>query len=305
MPSDGRPRVALIVVNWNNASDTVRCLDSVAALRTAVWRTYVVDNSSSDGSPHVIRRRHPSAHVLASARNRGYAGGFNLARTRALEADVSHLWLLNNDTLVDPDSLDELLAAELQVGDAVFSPKILHAQRPNELWYAGGCLSWDLKTRHRGQGELDRGQYDDVHELAWATGCSLFCSAAVARRLGPMDERYFLYLEDVDWCLHARATAVPIYFVPNARVYHGVSRSVTLLPESDRAYYAWRNHYLLATSRGCWWQGLLARVDLGWRLGKTAVRQVLMPSSCRTPDYAGRTRGLIDFARGRFGQLVT
>jgi hypothetical protein len=67
------------------------------------------------------------------------------------------------------------------------------------------------------------------------------------------------------------------------------------------AYYAWRNHYLLATTHGRWWQRLYARGDLRVRLLKTAVRQILMPASCRQPDYAGRTRGLLDFARGQLG----
>jgi GT2 family glycosyltransferase len=296
-------RVALIVINWNNADETVLCLDSVAGLRTPVWRTYVVDNASSDGSPDRIQKAHPSVQLLASPTNRGYAGGFNLARARALTAGASHLWLLNNDAIVDVGALDALLAAERQLGPAILSPKILHAERRNELWYAGGRLTWDLKTRHVGQGELDRGQYDRLRELQWATGCSLFCSAGVARRLGPMDERYFLYLEDVDWCLRARAAGFPVYFVPEARVYHGVSRTVARLADSELAYYAWRNHYLLATSRGRWWQGVVARGDLGWRLLKTMARRVLMPTTCREPAYAGRARGLIDFARGRFGQV--
>jgi GT2 family glycosyltransferase len=296
-------RVALIVVNWNNARQTLTCLDSVAALRTPVWRTFVVDNASTDGSAECIATRHPGAHVVTSAINRGYAGGFNLGRAEALRASASHVWLLNNDTLLDEYALTALLAADTRLGPAVLSPKILYTQRRDELWYAGGRLTWDLKTRHIGQGELDRGQHDQVRKLQWATGCSLFCSADVARRLGPMDERYFLYLEDVDWCLKARAVGVPLYFVPEARVYHAVSQTVARLTDGHLAYYAWRNHYLLATERGNFWLRTVARADLVWRLVKTALRRLCMPNTCREPVYAWRTRGLIDFARGRFGQV--
>jgi GT2 family glycosyltransferase len=296
-----RPTVAVVLVNWNDAEATIACLDSVIAAGGPRVRCYVVDNASSDGSPARVRAAHPAAIPVAAPTNLGYAGGFNLGWQRALADGFDYLWLLNNDTTVAVDCLDRLLDADRQVGPALLSPKILYAARPDRVWYAGGRFDRRLKSYHIGQDEPDGGQYDDIREIEWATGCSLFCAAAVARRLGPMDERYFLYLEDADWCLRARRLGVPIYLAPAARVFHAVSQSVNQLPSPAVRYYAWRNYYLLAHRHGSWSQRLGAYGDLASRFLKIAVRQVFFPACRRDAGYQARTRGLIDFVRGRFG----
>jgi GT2 family glycosyltransferase len=295
------PSVAIILVNWNDAEATNACLDSLAAIPDARARPYVVDNASGDGSPIRIAAAHPEAILLQSAANLGYAGGFNLGRARALADGADYLWLLNNDTTVAPDCLAGLLEADRRIGPAVISPKILYQDRPGVIWYAGGALDRALKSSHIGEDEPDRGQHDRLRPVAWATGCSLFCSAEVARRVGPMDERYFLYLEDVDWCLRARDRGVPIYYAPAARVYHAVSRSVGQLPTAMVRYYAWRNYYLLAHRHGRWRCRARAYADLASRLVKIGLRQAFCPAYRRDAWYHARTLGLVDFLLGRFG----
>ncbi len=154
-----------------------------------------------------------------------------------------------------------------------------------------------------GKGEPDDGRYDTIRPLPWASGCSLFCSAETARRIGPMEESYFLYLEDVDWCLSARRQGIPVYYAPAARIYHGVSVSVRRLDAPHVTYYAWRNYYRLVWRHGSAGHRLLAASDLLSRFAKTAVRLVLFPDFRRDPRYAARTRALIDAARGRYGPM--
>lgn len=296
--------VAVIVINWNGADDTIACLASLAATGQAGLRPYVVDNGSDDGSGARIRAARPEATIVASAENLGYAGACNLGLARALADGASHLWLLNNDTTVAPDAIAQFLAADRQVGPALLSPKILYHDRPDELWYAGGRFNPDLTSHHIGQDEPDRGQYDRLRPIAWATGCAIFLRAAVARELGPLDARYFLYLEDVDWSLRARARGLPVYFVPGARVYHRVSRSVGQAAPGFVRYYAWRNYYLLVSRHGAWWQRLWAYADLTSRFARIGLRYALFPSYRLDPSYQARTRGLIDFVAGRFGQRI-
>jgi GT2 family glycosyltransferase len=300
------PWVAIVVVNWNDASDTIACLESLAGLRHPWRRVYVVDNASTDGSPEAIMTARPEVVLLQAAANLGYAGAFNLGRARALQDGAAYLWLLNNDVIVEPETLDALLAAAGGLGMGIYSPKILAGSpapgRPDVLWYAGGFLDWQLKSHHFGRGQPDVGQHDRLRPVAWASGCSLFCSAEVARRVGPMEERYFLYLEDVDWCLQARAKGLPTYYVPQARVWHGISRSVSRLPRGGLRYYAWRNYYLLVWRWGAWWQRLYAAADLASRFLRIALRLSVFPAYRRDPEYHGRTLGLIDVVRGRFGQ---
>jgi GT2 family glycosyltransferase len=295
---DGKvARVAAIVVNWNGADDTIACLDGLAAARPSPWRVYVVDNASTDDSPDRILAAHAACRLLRATENHGYAAGFNWGRQQALQDGADYLWLLNNDTRVEPDALAALLQASQDVENAILAPLILRQDRSNQVWSAGGYLDWRLKSHHLPVAPVTT----EPRVVQWATGCSLFCSAQVARLVGPMDERYFLYLEDVDWCLRARAKGVLVYLVPRARIHHGISRSTDRLGSPSVWYYAWRNYYLLAREHGCWWQRLYAYADLSSRFLKIAGRYIFFPSFRQDPLYRARARGLLDFVLGRFG----
>ena len=84
----------------------------------------------------------------------------------------------------------------------------------------------------------------------WVSGAFMAVRRAAIEHVGGLDESYFMYAEEMDWCLRFRRAGWLVYFVPEARVYHGVSQTVARLTEGELAYYAWRNHYLLATMRG-------------------------------------------------------
>ncbi|MGH2461315.1 MAG: glycosyltransferase family 2 protein [Chloroflexota bacterium] len=313
-----QPRVAAIVVNWNGGDDTVDCLASLAVSRPGLWRVYVVDNASTDDSVDRIRAVPGGASLIRSDRNRGYAGGFNLGRARALADGAEYLWLLNNDVVVASDALTRLLGADRLERPAILAPLIirrgtsppalpdvgrgpesnLDASGGTAIWSGGGYLDWRLKSYHLASEAIG----PEVFDVTWASGCSLFCSAQTARLVGPMGERYFLYLEDVDWCLRARARGVPTRVVPGARVYHGVSRSAERLGSPLVWYYSWRNYYLLAREHGTWWQHAYAAGDLGSRFLKICARRLFFPTYRRDPLYRARTHGLLDVVRGRFGE---
>ena len=297
--------VGVIIVNWNGAEDTITCLRSLANVeeetREEQTRAYVVDNGSTDDSVQAIKSRVVGVEVVEVGANRGYAGGFNAGRKRALADGVDFLWLLNNDTFVEPGALAALLDAAERLGPGIYAPKIVMRDRPDMLWFAGGTLAPHLKAHHKGRGERDLGQYDHLSTTAWATGCSLLVSSADAYALGPMDEDYFLYLEDVDWCLRARDLGIPTYFVPLARISHGVSRSVRHLDPRAVRYYAWRNYYMLVARHGSRREQLAASADLCLRLAKTAVRYSYFPNYPSNRLYQARTRALLDVVRGRVG----
>lgn len=295
------PSTGIIIVNWNAADDTIACLESLRAMADAACRWYVVDNASTDDSVQRIRRAQSRAVLLQAATNRGYAAAFNLGCRQATLDGMDYLWLLNNDTAVAPDTLAVLLAAAQRHGPAIYSPLILHDGPGETIWYAGGRLDWRLKSDHVVPLRDDAMADDLPRPVAWATGCSLFCSVDVVRRIGPMDERYFLYLEDVDWCLRGCALGIPTMFVPQARIVHGVSRSVRHLDPYLLRYYSWRNYYLLLTEHGRWWQRLYGYADLASRFAKIAARLAFFPAYRQDRLYRGRTQALCDFSRGRFG----
>jgi GT2 family glycosyltransferase len=301
---DGKElRVAVVLVNWKTANETIACIESLMASEYPVWRIYVVDNASNDGSCDAIKEAHPQTQVIQSSRNLGYAGGFNLGRLRALEDGADYIWLLNNDTVVDPNTLGVLLEAGADLGPTILSPRINYMDRPEVIWYSGGGLDWRMKTYHIDQGSANLERTTPV-AAEWATGCAMLFSSEIAQRVGAMDERYFLYLEDVDWCLRARDLGVSIYCIPKARILHCVSTSVEKLASHHVDYYSWRNYYLLVKKHGRHWQRIYATADLLMRFLKTGVRLVLYPSYRNNASYQARTRGLVDFVRGRFGEAL-
>ncbi|HEY3294172.1 MAG TPA: glycosyltransferase family 2 protein [bacterium] len=221
-------RAGIIVLNWNGLEDTRACLQSLFALEGPPPRIYVVDNGSTDGSVDVLRREFGERIILiANASNLLYAGGNNVGIERALQDGCTHLLLLNNDTIVDPAMLRELMTVSDGRGDSILCPKILYAKEPTKLWYAGGNLSLSrARAGHRGIRETDHGQYDRIEETDWATGCALFGTRRVFETVGLLDESFQLYSEDLDYCLRARSAGFPIVYVPAARVWHKVSAAI-------------------------------------------------------------------------------
>ena len=137
------------------------------------------------------------------------------------------IMLLNNDTVVDPD-FARFLAERLEAdpGCGMSCPKILYFDDPRRIWYAGGEISfWTGTMRHVGIRELDRGQHDRPGPVGYATGCCILARAAAVREVGLLDEAYFMYTEDADWCERFRQAGYTILYEPRARVWHKLSVS--------------------------------------------------------------------------------
>ena len=299
------PLVGVVVVNWNGIPQSRRCLASLLGSDWQHLRLCLVDNGSTDGSAAALQGEFPSVDVLALPANLGYWAACNAGITWAMGAGLDYVLLLNNDTTIDPAAI-RLLAdrtAQLQSSgtDAILAPKILYASAPSTVWSAGGLLRrpW-LEREHVGMGDED-GLDCTPRQVTWASGCALFFPLAVADAVGPFDERYFLYLEDVDWCLRARQAGVPIWFVPEARLWHDVSLSVRKVDSRATRYYHARNYFMLARSHcgpvGRAWSASRIAVTLA----KTAVRSVLFPSYRQDSYYQSQTRAILDFLRGRSG----
>jgi GT2 family glycosyltransferase len=220
----------VLVLSWNGAELTLDTLRSLAACRVPEgWRlhTLVVDNASSDGSPARVREAFPDVELLALAENRRFAGGNNAGITRALAAGADAVMLLNNDVVADPKLIEKLLAAlaEQPAAGAV-APLIYFAPPSDRIWYGGGrCQPWLAHSSHRGIRERDHGQYRSIEDTGYLTGCCLLATAEAWKTVGLLDERYFIYAEDADWCLRARAAGYRLLFVPTARLWHRVSAS--------------------------------------------------------------------------------
>jgi GT2 family glycosyltransferase len=258
--------LAVIVLSWNGLGLTRDTLASLAACRLPEgWRlrTLVVDNASTDGSPQMVRDEFPQAELLALPENRRFAGGNNAGLERVLDQGCDAAMLLNNDVMADPDLIVKLLAALAENPRAgAATPLIYFAPPTDRIWYAGGrCEPWMAHSSHRAIRDRDHGQFRSVEPTGYLTGCCLLATAEAWRRVGLLDERYFIYAEDADWSLRARAAGYELLFVPTARLWHRVSAS------SGGAMNPWKVY-----------QRLRANVTLWSRNARGAARVTWLPA---------------------------
>jgi GT2 family glycosyltransferase len=244
--SDDVDLVGIVLVNWNGWRDTAACLESCAGLTYPRVTCFVVDNGSTDESVTRLRERFPHVRLIETGANLGFAGGVNAGMHAALAQGAGYVWLLNNDTIVDADALSALVEAmEAFPSVGIAGSRIDFFDRPKTLWFAGGFVSrvWAW-TVHRGLGEPDTGQYGWLEDVDFVTGCSLFVRARAAMALGPMDERFFLYWEDVEWCVRAVRAGWRVVYVPSSLIWHKISASAPDADGRQRWRYEGRNRLL-------------------------------------------------------------
>ena len=217
------PCVYLITLNWNRCEDTLACLDSLQALTYPNCRILVVDNGSTDNSVAAVQTSFPEVKLIETGRNLGFAGGFNMGIRYALSQGAEYTFLLNNDTLVDPALLDDLLKyARPEVG--LMGPAIFYVDAPERIWSTGGGLHpilMEMTGNHGRKQALPRTPI----ERKFLSGCALLIRREVFERVGLLDERFFMYYEDLDFSVRAGAAGFRLLLVPQARLWHKVSIS--------------------------------------------------------------------------------
>ena len=251
LTGDEHGLVYIVLLNWNGLEDTVDCLESCPKLTYPNYRIIVVDNASAGNDAMELADRFPHVNVIELDINQGYAGGNNVGIQYALNQGADSVWLLNNDTVVEPNSLD-LLVHELYASESVgcTGSKIYYFDMPDILWYAGGVVE-PLRgiAGHVGQDEKDVGQHDVVRDVDYVTGCSLLVKREIFETVGLLDEDYYLLFEDTDFCFRIKKAGYCSRYVPWSMVWHKVSRSIG--KESCRyEYYIYRNSLMFVNKLG-------------------------------------------------------
>ncbi len=262
--------VSIILVNYNSKEDTIECLKSLQNIKSTGFKhsIIVVDNASREALELPKSLQENQIQILRSESNKGFTGGNNLGIYYAVEKfNSDYVLLLNNDTTVDEEFLKELLkTAESDPRTGMVASKI-YFSKGNEfhkesydkselgkvLWYAGGSIDWNhLAAFHRGVDEIDRGQFDEQTESDFATGCSVLVKREILEKVGTLDKRFFLYLEDVDWSVRVTKAGYKIAFCPKSVVYHKNAGSSGGSGSPTHSYYQTRNRLLFAFKHGSW-----------------------------------------------------
>lgn len=253
-----KKKICIIIVTWNGKNHVLTCLRSIyAAKHETEMHLIVVDNGSIDGSVSAIQSQYPHVEVVEAGENLGFTGGNNIGIRKALERGVDFVWLLNNDTQVDKNALSLINAFDdIRVGIAgskiyFASGYEYHKERYGEndrgrvFWYAGGMIDWkNMYASHRGVDEVDKGQYDETEETQFVTGCSMMIRREVFEKIGLLDDKFFAYLEDLDFCLRAKAAHYRLMYIPKSVVWHANAGSSAVGSQLHQ-YYMTRNRMLL------------------------------------------------------------
>ena len=238
--------LAIVIVSYNCRGDLDACLSSLAAAPPRVpHQIVVVDNASSDGTPDHVRQRWPHVRLIDSGGNRGFAAANNIG-IRATSGDM--VLLLNPDTVVPPGAIDALRDALLGSPDAAIAgPRIEDERGRRELSF-GPMLSPWAELRQKvlvvgnergwpGVPRLVRGMTERPCRPDWVSGACLLIRRADLEAAGGLDERYFLYTEDVDLCASVRARGRAVLFVPHVVITHRRGRSAATAPLATRLAY--------------------------------------------------------------------
>jgi len=235
------PVLSIIIVSHNARDDLARCLESLhTAPPGESHEIVVVENASSDGSLDMTRRRWPGVRVIPLDRNVGFAAGSNVG-IRATEGEL--LLLLNSDTVVPAGAVDHLTAAlRADPNTAVVGPRILDEAGNPELSFGAMRGPWnDLLQHVRFPLGTSRRRVERLTSqpavVDWITGACLLVRRSDAEAVNLLDERYFMYLEDVDFCAALRARGGRIRFLPSVHVVHRRGRSAATNPAAALTAY--------------------------------------------------------------------
>jgi GT2 family glycosyltransferase len=184
-------------------------------------------------------------HVIENQRNLGYAAGNNVGLESAISRGADYVFVINNDTTLDPSCLRYLVTDMESTPDAAAAaPKSLYFDAPQTIYFAGGRISPAGETLHEGVGTPDVPECDSPCDTEWLTGCAILFRVSALRSVGLLDPRYFLLYEDADWSLRARRLGWRLRFVPGARLWHKVSLSFGQTWSAAYLYYYARNRCL-------------------------------------------------------------
>jgi GT2 family glycosyltransferase len=286
-PAVTRPHVVAVVLNWNRPDDTIACLDSLAQQSHRQLRTVVVDNGSDDDSVARIVRAHPSVTLIAHPENSGFSRGINLGIREALAQGADYVFILNNDTTLATDALAVLVAG---AGENPAAPIIYYAGAPRRVWSLGGRFNpWLLEVKGSLRGLEDRGQWPALITVDFVPACALLVPSQIFEEIGYFDERFFMYYEDLDFCLRLHHAGRPIRILTQAKVWHAVSRSSGGSDSRGERYWMARAGVLYFRKHARPWQWPLIGF---WRLGSAVRTSVRLLRQRNRAGLGGYWRGL-------------
>jgi GT2 family glycosyltransferase len=291
--------VWVLVLNYNSGPDTVRCVAALQRMNFPSFRVVVVDNCSTDNSVALFRAEYPDIEVLPLARNLGFAAGNNVGIQYAMTQEADYVLIVNPDMTVHKDALTYMVEACLSDPTiAAVSPIIRYADCPERIWFAGSCIQWaKALATHLVDEDVAP---DKVTDTAWPCGGCMLLECNALRRVGAMDEHYFLYFEDADLGQRLLASHLRAVVCPRASALHNPHNSVR--GGSPRhEYYMTRSYFRFFLLHGA--RHGVSGCRLWYRLCRRLVmnRRTFRGLVSRDPKAIARMLACFDFIRRKHG----
>lgn len=311
-------KTCVISVSYRGASDTARCVQSLLQSRVPV-EIVVVDNSPDDPELGMALDFAPGVTILRAPENLGFGCANNFGIRWAMQhSQCEFFFLLNNDAAIYEDSVANLQSAMADQTDVgIMVPRIAYLDEPDVLWYGGGEVDWRRASAFTPG--INRSASADLalteRDVTFATGCALFIRRSVLVQLEGFDPRFFMYEEDLEFCLRAAEKSIRIRYIPRSLILHRVQgssrsdagdRSDFWSVENPRlefyAYYIVRNRLLNAHLHARGWQRVIVMIFFPLFLTRRAIPFIF---GRRFDAVLAMCRGMTDFWKiKRLGQTV-
>lgn len=267
-----------VVLNWRKPRMTATAVQSLLSSVDVNHHIIVVDNGSEDSSVDFLRAEFPDVTVIAGKHNLGFSGGCNLGLREGLAMGADYLGLINNDLLVEKESLAEAIKGlESNPKFGAVTGKIYSSQ-PDLIWQAGGYIDhWRVMGMANGFFELDTGQFDEPCTTGWASGAMTVFRAQALEAIGLLPEEYFFGQEEWDYSTNLIKHSYQIGYVPTFVGHHGNGSSYSTHPALN-SYGAVRNRHLYAEKY------LSPLRYLTWRAALWTHLQIAMPSKLNNSE---------------------
>jgi GT2 family glycosyltransferase len=294
------PMVVVVVLNWNGLNETRSCLDALGKVTYPKVKVVVVDNGSTDGSVDVLQAEYPQVMLLPLSENVGFAGGNNHGLCHALRQGADYVLLLNNDARIAPDAVDVLVqAAQMDRQNGILGAIIYRDDDSQHIESAGGWLN--LYTgRFRHFETLPANQLYP-YEVDIVSGCAMMIRREVMEEVGLLNECYFAYFEDAEWCMRVHRAGYRVVAVPGAQVWHRGSAASGGSNAPLRIYYSVRNHLLMVNTQA----PARHRLHRAWRdawIIALNFAYVIVGPVVKVAGLRAFARGICDYYFSRFGR---
>ena len=217
--------IHLVTILYKSERSLASFLDDLQAQDLKDWHLHVIDNASPDNSRRVVEKRaDPRILVIKNEKNLGFAKAANQGLCAAIAAGGAFFILINNDTAFSPDFLGRLVAVKAELPARVIAPRVMLREQPDKAWYAGGRLDnrWIFRNIHN---EYNAADSSATIEVGFAPGCCLGIGRDVLWQVGFLDESFFVYWEDTDFCIRLKSNGIKAFYAPELFLLHSGGES--------------------------------------------------------------------------------